>query len=158
MPNSRSRDEGRVRFGAMRLTDVDAVARIEAASFPSPWTREHFRHELQHNPFSVNRVIRRGITVIGYASVWIVDNELQINKIAIDTALRKKGLGRLLMKRLLELAASSRCRRISLEVRPGNTAARELYSSLGFVEVGRRTDYYGSGEDAILMCLDRPSG
>jgi ribosomal-protein-alanine N-acetyltransferase len=158
MPSSSTGVEGSLRFGAMRLTDVDAVARIEAASFPLPWTRAHFRHELERNPLSVNRVFRRDGAVIGYASVWIIDHELQINKIAIDGTLREKGLGRLLMERLLELAAKSRCRRITLEVRPGNTPARALYESLGFREVGRRADYYGPREDAILLRLDRSTG
>ncbi len=146
-----------LRFAAMRLTDVDAVARIEAASFPAPWNRGHFRHELERNPYSVNRVLRRRDTIIGYALVWILDGELQVNKIAIDAVQRGRGFGRLLMRRMLKLAAQARCRRVTLEVRPGNAAARALYADLGFVEVGRRVDYYGPGEDAILMHLDVPS-
>jgi ribosomal protein S18 acetylase RimI-like enzyme len=39
-------------------------------------------------------------------------------------------------------------------VRPGNDEARALYANLGFIEVGRRADYYGPGETAILMRLD----
>jgi len=155
MPKPNTGPEDPLLFGPMRLTDVDAVARIEAASFPSPWTHAHFRHELQRNPYSVNRVLRRRGALIGYASVWIVDHELQINKIAIDPELRGKGLGRLLIERLLKLAADSRCYRVTLEVRPGNAAARALYASLGFLEVGRRADYYGPREDAVLMRLDR---
>ena len=138
----------------MRLTDVGVVARIEAASFPAPWNRGHFRHELERNPYSVNRVLRRRDTVIGYTSVWILDGELQVNKIAVDAAQRGRGFGRLLMRRLLELAAQAHCRRVTLEVRPGNAVARALYADLGFVEVGRRVDYYGPGEAAILMRLD----
>ncbi len=158
MPNSSNADaDGPLRFAAMRLTDVDAVARIEAASFPAPWNRGHFRHELVHNPYSVNRVLRRRNAVIGYALVWIFDGELQVNKIAIDAAQRGRGFGRLLMRRMLKLAAEARCRRVTLEVRPGNAAARALYADLGFVEVGRRVDYYGPGEEAILMHLDVPS-
>ena len=38
----------------------------------------------------------------------------------------------------------------------GNSEARALYANLGFVEVGRRVDYYGPGEAAILMRLDLP--
>ena len=146
-----------LRFGAMRLTDVDAVARIEAASFSAPWNRGHFRHELEHNPYSVNRVLRRGGSVIGYALVWILDGELQVNKIVIDAAQRGRGFGRLLMQRMLKLAAEARCRRVTLEVRPGNAAARALYAKLGFAEAGRRVDYYGPGKEAILMRLDVPS-
>ena len=158
MPSSSNAGaDGPLRLGAMRLTDVDAVARIEAACFPAPWNRGHFRHELERNPYSVNRVLRRRDSVIGYSSVWILDGELQVNKVAIDPAQRGRGLGRLLMQRLLSLAAQARCHRATLEVRCGNAAARALYASLGFVETGRRADYYGPGEEAILLRLDLPA-
>ena len=146
--------DGSLRFAVMRRTDVAAVTRIEAASFPSPWNRGHFRHELERNPYSVNRVLRRRGAVIGYASVWILDCELQVNKIAIDVAQRGRGFGRLLMRRLVKLAAETRCTRVTLEVRTGNYEARALYADLGFVDVGQRADYYVPGEAAILMRLD----
>ncbi len=159
MPNSNDAGaEAPLRYGAMRLTDVDAVARIEAASFPAPWNRGHFRHELERNPYSVNRVLRSGGSVVGYTSVWILDGELQVNKIAVAPCRRGRGLGLLLMRRLLTLAAESRCRRVTLEVRPGNAEARALYANLGFGETGRRKDYYGPGQEAILMQLDLAPG
>ena len=141
MLNSSNSDaDGSLRFAAMRLTDVDVVARIEAASFPAPWNRGHFRHELERNPYSVNRVLRRRDRVIGYASVWIFDGELQVNKLAIDAPQRGRGFGRLLMQRLMKLAVQARCHRVTLEVRPGNDEARALYANLGFIEVGRRAE------------------
>ena len=158
MPNSNSPEtDTSIRFAVMRVTDVDAVVKIEAASFPSPWNRGHFLHELKHNPYAVNRVVKRRGAVIGYASVWILDGELQINKIAIDSAQRGRGYGRLLMNRLTRLARETRCNRVSLEVRTGNRQAQALYTNLGFVEVGRRVDYYGPGEAAILLRRDLPS-
>jgi ribosomal-protein-alanine N-acetyltransferase len=43
----------------------------------------------------------------------------------------------------------------TLEVRPSNAGARNLYRSHGFVEVGRRPNYYSAeGEDAIVMSID----
>ncbi len=39
-----------------------------------------------------------------------------------------------------------------LEVRESNIAARNLYKRLGFLEAGRRRDYYPAPpEDAIVM-------
>ncbi len=161
MPGSDPPADDRPRFGPLRRADLEAVVRIEAESFPTPWRRGHFLHELERNPYSVNRVVRRRGIVIGYASVWILDGELQVNKIAIDPICRGNGFGTLLMRRLLRLAADTRCRSVTLEVRPTNRGARKLYEKLGFVEVGRRVDYYGPGEPAILMrktLADRPGG
>ena len=33
----------------MTLDDLDAVAAIEAATFPTPWSRDSFRQELERN-------------------------------------------------------------------------------------------------------------
>jgi ribosomal-protein-alanine N-acetyltransferase len=42
-----------------------------------------------------------------------------------------------------------------LEVRPSNLAARALYESFGFKEVGRRPRYYDdTQEDALLLTLE----
>lgn len=43
--------------------------------------------------------------------------------------------------------------RIMLEVHEMNLKAIRLYSSLGFVEFGRRKNYYKEGADALLMTL-----
>jgi ribosomal-protein-alanine N-acetyltransferase len=44
-----------------------------------------------------------------------------------------------------------------LEVRPGNVSGQALYRRHGFVEIGRRRDYYpapGGREDAIVMARE----
>ena len=46
-------------------------------------------------------------------------------------------------------------------LRPSNPVAKELYESLGFMEIGRRPSYYparGGREDAIVMALDMHIG
>ena len=43
---------------------------------------------------------------------------------------------------------------ITLDVTKTNIPAVKLYQKLGFIKVGQRKDYYGSGQDAILMRLD----
>jgi ribosomal-protein-alanine N-acetyltransferase len=41
-----------------------------------------------------------------------------------------------------------------LEVRESNAAAMKMYQKFGYVETGRRENYYAdNGEDAILMTL-----
>jgi len=153
MPNSTaaSGDPGALRFGAARRCEIDAILAIEIASFPTPWNRGHFLHEFDHNPYAANYVLRQGTQLVGYASVWIVDHELQVNKIAIDPSRRREGLARRFMQRLLQLAGERDCGWVTLEVREANIAAIALYRGLDFVEFGRRGDYYGPGQDALLM-------
>jgi len=52
----------------------------------------------------------------------------------------------------MEQARREQARRVHLEVRESNTAARKLYERWGFREVGRRKSYYsGPPEDALLL-------
>jgi [ribosomal protein S18]-alanine N-acetyltransferase len=77
--------------------------------------------------------------------------------VCIGPAHRGLGLGRLLMRRLIDIARWNGATRVFLEVRPSNPVAHSLYRSMGFDEIGRRPKYYPAKdgrEDAIVMALD----
>ena len=76
------------------------------------------------------------------------DRECDLLNLAVAPAYRRQGIGRGLVRALLE----SRQGAIFLEVRESNQAARSLYRSLGFQEVSVRFQYYYSPlESAIVM-------
>jgi ribosomal-protein-alanine N-acetyltransferase len=137
---------------SMRQDDLDAVLAIESVSFPSPWRREHFLHEIARNPLAWNRVAVLGQRIVAYACVWRVDDELAINNFAVHPRERGRGLGGWFLEQLLAEAVAAGCTRAALEVRPSNAVARRLYQRHGFHETGRRRNYYAlEGEDAIVM-------
>ena len=75
--------------------------------------------------------------------------------IAVEKFSQKKGIGtNLIDYALMRLTALGRSE-IFLEVRETNSNALRVYSKLGFVAVGRRSNYYGVGrhkkEDALIM-------
>ena len=133
--------------------DLEQVLAIEQASFGTPWRAAHFLHELRNNRWAINRVGELAGEVIAYACLWCIHEELKINNIAVRGDLRGRGVGRWLLRAVLQAGLDRRCEVASLEVRPSNDVARRLYASHGFVEVGRRPNYYAEGEDAILMTL-----
>jgi ribosomal-protein-alanine N-acetyltransferase len=137
---------------AMTEADLDSVLAIEREAFPTPWSRENFRFELESNPFARNLVLKDGGQVVAYACLWIVGPELKINNIAVRADRRGMGLGRALLRTALRLAREGGCTDAELEVRPSNATARRLYESHGFREVRRRKGYYqDTHEDAIVM-------
>ena len=133
--------------------DLAPILEIERVSFGTPWRATHFLHELRNNRWAVNRVIERHDTVIAYACLWCIHEELKINNIAVREDFRGRGVGRWLLLSVLREGLVGGCDIATLEVRPGNDAALGLYRSHGFEQVGRRRDYYGPGEDALLMTL-----
>ena len=141
-----------MRLGEMTEDDLDDVLRIEAASFPTPWTRANFLAEIRQNSFARNPVLRGPEGVIAYACVWIVGDELKVNNIAVHPERRRMGLGHVILRAALETGLAAGCGEATLEVRPSNLKARRLYERYGFREYGRRRGYYeDTREDAVLM-------
>ena len=139
----------------MTLNDLDAVAAIEAATFPTPWSRDSFRQELERNVAARYLVAEMDGQVIGYAGAWIILDESHITNIAIEESRRGLGYGRALTTALMQYLSNLGAAYATLEVRRSNLRAQNLYKSLGFVELGVRKRYYEDNrEDALIMVCD----
>jgi ribosomal-protein-alanine N-acetyltransferase len=135
-------------------SDLPVVLRIAEASLPNPWSEAIWRDELS-SPFGLYLVLEAEGEVVGFIGVKHVAEETHVMTVAVVPNRRGRGHARALVEAALEAPASRESRRVHLEVRPSNTAARTLYASLGFAETGRRPRYYGD-EDAMLMTLELP--
>jgi ribosomal-protein-alanine N-acetyltransferase len=136
----------------MRDGDLEQVLRMERLSFPSPWSRSIFQHELHHNPMAENWVLEREGRLLGYASAWFRGDELKLNNLVVDPSHRRRGLADWLLPAVLNEGRKRGCARATLEVRPSNLPARRLYEKHGFVLAGRVANYYRQeGEDALVM-------
>lgn len=139
----------------MTLADLDAVAAIEAATFPTPWSKDSFCQELERNVAARYLVAEEAGQVIGYAGAWIILDESHITNIAISEAFRGQGHGRQLTEALMQYLSNLGAAYATLEVRKSNIRAQNLYKSLGFIQLGVRKRYYEDNqEDALLMVCD----
>jgi ribosomal-protein-alanine N-acetyltransferase len=86
-----------------------------------------------------------------------VVDQAEILNIAIDPQYQGHSLGSQLLNYALQ-SLPAIIEEVLLEVRVSNFPAISLYFNYGFIEVGRRRDYYRTEfgrEDAILMALQR---
>jgi len=144
-----------VTFQKMCLEHLDEVLKIEELSFPSPWSRSSFIYEITQNQFACYIVAVAEEKVAGYGGMWLILDEAHITNVAVHTDYRMNGIGGALMVELIRRAILRGASRMTLEVRPSNTAARRLYASLGFKDIGLRKRYYtDTNEDAIIMWKD----
>jgi [ribosomal protein S18]-alanine N-acetyltransferase len=134
----------------MEARDLPFVMEIDALSLPRPWSAAIWRGELG-SPYALYLVVEDGGEVFGHIGVRHVLGELHITTIAVKPEYRRRGHARALIG--AALAAYPDASHVHLEVRPTNVAAIALYESLGFLETGRRSRYYGD-EDAVLMTLN----
>ena len=138
----------------MTMADVDGVAEVEAATFPTPWSRDAFISEMK-NVAARYLVAEKDGRIIGYAGAWIILDESHITNIAVLKDERGQGIGRQLTHGLLQYLSNLGAAYATLEVRKSNEVAQSLYVSLGFIKLGVRKRYYeDNGEDALIMVCD----
>ena len=142
--------EAGVVIAPAKRADVDAVHRIEEASFPAPWRREFFISELDADG-RFNLVAKIDGIVVGYLfAMWIFD-EMHVNKIAVDDSVRRRGVAAALMAHCLAFARENGVETISLEVRRSNKGAPDFYRRLDFESGYVRPRYDPDGEAAVVM-------
>lgn len=133
--------------------DLNEVVQIERSCFADPWTEEAFRRLLAGHS-AIFQVVGYppNSGVVGYVIAFAIGEDAELLNIAVHPTHRGKGLaGQMLDAVLIELSARG-VKNAFLEVRESNAAARALYRSRGFAEIGRRRNYYRRPvEDALVM-------
>jgi ribosomal-protein-alanine N-acetyltransferase len=102
-------------------------------------------------------VVEQDGSVVGFIVGRQVEDEWEIENIAVTGSARRCGLGSRLVGELLDLVKSRGGKTVFLEVRESNRAARSLYEKWAFIEVGRRKMYYQNPkEDALVLKFKFP--
>jgi ribosomal-protein-alanine N-acetyltransferase len=139
----------------MTLEDVPAVVALDQLSFTLPWPERSFRFELTDNPASRCWVVDLDGRIVGVLVAWLLVDEAHVATIATHPDHRRQGIAKELLTYALRYMSKEGAVTSFLEVREGNTAAREMYHKFGYEESGRRKRYYkDTNEDAILMTLN----
>ena len=128
--------------------DLAVIRAIDAAAFPRPRWRDDVDLD---RPDRLHLVACADERVVGFASARVAPGRAEILTVAVDPDHRRRGAGRALVTGLVRALAGRGAEEVTLEVRVGNHAARDLYREVGFVTVGRRPRYYPDGEDALVM-------
>lgn len=137
----------------MRWWDIEAVHALEDQLFPiDRWSLEQFWGELAQSTRHY-RVATNGDAVVGYAGVFVLPPDSDVQTIAVAPSAQGAGLGSRLLRELIEISRGAGCDQLMLEVRSDNAAAIDLYDRFGFATISTRRDYYAPGVDAQIMRL-----
>lgn len=135
--------------------DLEQVIEIDQISFSLPWPKRSFQYELDENFTSRCWVADVDGRIAAMMVGWMIIDELHVATIATHPDYRGQGIGKKVLVHALLAARKEGVIRAFLEVRQTNETALNMYRSLGFVEDGRRKEYYkDNNEDAILMSLN----
>lgn len=142
-----------INIRAASMADLERIAEIERSSFPDPYPRGLLK-AFFFMP-SAYIVAEAGGRVVGYA-IGIIRRETlgHIVSIAVDPLERRHGVGGALLNSLIDKLGSMGAKKLRLEVRVSNSAAKRLYAKAGFKEKGKIRGYYQDGEEAAVFVLN----
>lgn len=142
----------------MTMEHIPQIAALERVCFSRPWSEESLQGELWNDSAVIIVAEGEDGTVLGYAGLQTVLDEGYINNVAVSKDYRRQGIADELIAAFVRFG-QAKLAFLTLEVRASNVPAIALYAKHGFVEVGRRKNYYDAPkEDALLMTLNFADG
>ena len=129
-----------------------AIERAAFAGREEPWVADDYAWlgTPPSGAIITDDTLSKGMIAVRFAA-----DEGEIINLAVVPEARRNGLARLLLASAETLARELGVVRMYLEVAFDNTAARALYRSQRYIEVGERRDYYvrpdGTRMDALVL-------
>ncbi len=135
----------------MNTTHIEQIADLEKLCFSDPWSVNSISSEL-NNPLSIWVVATDGERLAGYVGSQSVMGWADMMNLAVYPEYRRMGVAEHLISELICRLKEIEVTCLTLEVRASNAPAINLYTKLGFFEVGRRPGYYHNPkEDALIL-------
>jgi [SSU ribosomal protein S18P]-alanine acetyltransferase (EC 2.3.1.128) len=145
------------RIRPIRRGDLPAVLDIERRAYEFPWSEGVFRDCLRSAYGAWLAVGEDDGAARGYAVMSMAVGEAHVLNLCVDPGLQRLGIGRQILRHLMQVARAAGNTRMLLEVRRSNVAAQRLYQSAGFVRIGLRRGYYPAREgreDAWVLAFE----
>ena len=134
----------------MTLQDFDEIKDILISDFDDFWTPEVLKNEIigENKKYIVAKNEKE---IVGFCGIMINLPDVEIMNIVVKKNSRQKGIGTILLNKVIEISQKLNCEKIFLEVNEKNILALKLYENAGFQQVGIRKKYYDNKYNAIMM-------
>jgi ribosomal-protein-alanine N-acetyltransferase len=142
-----------IQIKKLTINDIDALHAVEVEAFENlAWDKQLFLNELEDSTkhYFVAYISQIFAGYIGFAHIA---DEAHIMNIAVAKNLRGLGVGGALLNAACEVAKSLNIKAVTLEVSENNQNAISLYTRFGFKTAGLRPNYYGKGDNALILWL-----
>jgi len=128
---------------------LDALERCVFSAENYPLSRHAFYYHIRRNLLLIAE--DKNGNIAGYVLALVHRREARIYSLAIAPLYRQRGIGSLLLERLLKELTEQGFRHTTLEVRRDSDAAIALYRRFGFETVKTIKGFYKDGCDAYQM-------
>jgi ribosomal-protein-alanine N-acetyltransferase len=136
-----------------RLDDLNAIMLLERSGFPAAeqWSERSWQGELLGERRTI--LIARAQRPVGVISIKTLGEVADVHRIVVEPRSRRRGIGTDLVREGLEIVRQLGVREVILDVAYHNEPAIGLYQQLGFEQLSARRDYYGPGQQALILKL-----
>lgn len=138
----------RIRWGTR--PDMATVVRIDAESYAQPWTDEDFLRRLRERNV-ILMIAEHDGEPVGYALYVLHRNHITIERMAVDPAWRRCGIGSQLAGKLQGKVSGHRRAWLSIRVAETDLGVQRWLNHRGFVAVGVLPEFYAPDTDGILF-------
>jgi len=143
-----------VTLGPAKMGEAARIAGMSRVliepGLPWSWTpRRVAAHMRQRDNMVVTA--RTDKDLVGFAMAHFGDDSVHVTLLAVAESAQRRGVGRQLIDWIEESAVTAGVFMVELELRTGNTGAKQFYAALGYRETLRVPRYYSGIEDAIRM-------
>lgn len=138
-----------------KISDIEYICNNLDTKYICTWNKEEFLNCCKMDNVETY-IAKTENNILGFITVQSILSDIEILNICVDIEHRKKGIGQLLIKHIINLAFQNSFSTIFLEVNVNNIHAIELYKKVGFQIISTRKGYYfnkltNNKEDAYIM-------
>lgn len=138
-----------------QFSDIEYICDNLDDKYICSWNKEEFLNCYKMNNVETYIAITDS-NILGFITVQTILQDIEILNICVDIEHRKKGIGKLLIKHIIDVTLTKKDTNIFLEVNVNNIKAIELYKKVGFKIISTRKGYYlnkltNNKEDAYIM-------
>ena len=132
------------------LDDVEAIVSLDQEVLQTNWHEKLYAESIVLKD-TQSLVLDHEGRLIGFLIYRNIGGDFEIIQLALNKAYQRQGLASMMIDFMIQDAQSSHIEFIYLEVEMDNLPALNLYKKYGFEAIHQRKNYYGQGQDAIVM-------
>ena len=140
-----------IKFRKMLPEDVHVVSGMEKQMFGTCTNAELYKRMCMDEKNIYMAAADNG-KVIAYCTITALYETADLCNIAVKEEYRRCHIAEKLLEKCVITCKARGVTRILLEARESNTPALNFYKKMGFMEIGKRKNYYKEPcEDAVIM-------
>lgn len=141
-----------IKICEVREEIVAELCKIHNENFDKKVESKYFEEILSNTQYTVY-YMKKSEKVSGYIIYYDTFDSFDLFEIAIKKEFQNKGLGNELLEKTIDRLFNEEKykKTVFLEVNENNFSAVKLYKKNNFKEISLRKNYYGAGQNALIM-------